>query len=236
MKYKKLLTFSFDDGITQDMRFIEILNKYGLKCTFNLNSQLLGESGEIIVKGVKVSHNKVNPEDIKIIYKGHEVASHTLTHPFLPDIEDESEIIRQVEEDRKALSKLVGYEVRGFAYPGGGINYSERVARIIEKNTNIEFARTTVATNNFELQNDLFMFNPTTSLTKDKDKVIELCKNFVELKTDEPKLFYIWGHSYELDAGDWEHFEEVCKLISGHEDIYYCTNSQAFDYLKGQVK
>ena len=31
----KFLTFSFDDGVTQDRRFIELLNKNGMKCTFN---------------------------------------------------------------------------------------------------------------------------------------------------------------------------------------------------------
>mgnify|MGYP002513618435 CR=1 FL=1 len=35
---KKSVTFSFDDGVTQDIRLIEILNKYGLKGTFNINA------------------------------------------------------------------------------------------------------------------------------------------------------------------------------------------------------
>ena len=30
----KAVTFSFDDGVTQDKRLVEILNKYGLKATF----------------------------------------------------------------------------------------------------------------------------------------------------------------------------------------------------------
>ena len=34
---KKAVTFSFDDGVMQDIRVIEILDKYGLKGTFNLN-------------------------------------------------------------------------------------------------------------------------------------------------------------------------------------------------------
>ena len=41
----KYLTFSFDDGITQDKRMLAILDKYRLKCTFNLNSALLGLKG-----------------------------------------------------------------------------------------------------------------------------------------------------------------------------------------------
>lgn len=39
---KKAITFSYDDGVTQDIRLIELLDKYGLKCTFNLNSGLQG--------------------------------------------------------------------------------------------------------------------------------------------------------------------------------------------------
>ena len=35
---QKALTLSYDDGVQQDIRFIEILDKYGIKCTFNINS------------------------------------------------------------------------------------------------------------------------------------------------------------------------------------------------------
>ena len=39
----KAITFSYDDGVTQDIRLIELLNKYNLKCTFNINSELLSK-------------------------------------------------------------------------------------------------------------------------------------------------------------------------------------------------
>ena len=55
----------------------------------------------------------------------------------------------------------------------------------------------------------------------------ELADEFLNLKTDTPKIFYIWGHSYEFDENDtWDVFEDFCKLISGYDDIYYGTNSQ----------
>ena len=56
---KKAITFSYDDGVTQDIRFIELLNKYGLKCTFNLNSDLLGLPGELIRDDARVRHDKM---------------------------------------------------------------------------------------------------------------------------------------------------------------------------------
>ena len=53
-------------------------------------------------------------------------------------------------------------------------------------------------------------------------------KEFVNLKTDKPQLFYLWGHSYEFDVNDnWDLIEEFCKIISGKDDIYYCTNFEA---------
>ena len=34
----KALTLSYDDGVVQDIRMIKILDKYGIKGTFNVNS------------------------------------------------------------------------------------------------------------------------------------------------------------------------------------------------------
>lgn len=42
---RKQVTFSYDDGVTQDIRLAELFHKYGLKATFNINSELLGPPG-----------------------------------------------------------------------------------------------------------------------------------------------------------------------------------------------
>lgn len=224
----KAVTLSFDDGVTQDIRFIEILNKYGLKGTFNLNSELLGKAGYLKYETKQASHNKVNPEDVKSIYSGHEVAAHTLTHPFLTTLE-ETEVETQVEQDRLRLSELVGYEVKGFAYPGGGVNFNRRVADIIRDKTGIKYARTIVASNNFELQEDLYVFKPTVKITEDFDRLFELTQEFISLNPTSPALFYAWGHSYEYDfENTWDKIEEWCKLISGKADIFYGTNKEVF--------
>ena len=57
----KYVTFSFDDGVTQDKRLIELLNKYGLKATFNLNSSLFGLKGGWEFNGKFLNHTKVLP-------------------------------------------------------------------------------------------------------------------------------------------------------------------------------
>lgn len=225
----KAVTFSYDDGVTQDKRLIEILNKYGLKATFNINSELLGKSNTLVRGGVTVDHNKNNPQDVKAIYDGHEVAAHTLTHPTLPTVADDNEVIRQVEQDRLNLSDLVGYEVVGMAYPGGGVNNNERVAELIRKNTGIKYARTITSTYTYDPQTNLYRFNPTLYhvMENRKERLMELAEEFANLSPETPKLFYIWGHSYEFDIADtWDYFEEFCKMISGRDDIYYGTNKE----------
>ena len=225
-KKLKAVTFSYDDGITQDIRLIELLNKYDLKCTFNLNSELLGKNGTLERNGMIISHYKIHPSDVRSIYNGHEIAAHTLTHPLLTKLNEE-EIIRQVENDRLNLSDLAGYEVVGMAYPCGGVNNDDRVAGIIKRNTGIKYCRTIATNESFDVQDDLFRFDPTL-FHLNFDRMMELGQRFVDMQADKPQIFYVWGHSFEMDYGPdlWIRLEEFFKLISGKDDIFYGTNSE----------
>ncbi len=222
----KAVTFSYDDGVRQDARLIALFDKYGLKATFNINSELLGQVHDLPYKDRAVDHSEVTREAFRDVYRGHEVAVHTLTHPLLPNL-DEAEIVRQVEEDRKNLEALAGYPVVGMAYPGGGVNNDERVAFVIRDRTAVRFARTIECTKTFDLQSDLYRFNPTV-YHLDFEALFRLGDAFIALETDTPKLFYIWGHSYEIDYEPdyWQRLEDFCRLVSGHDDIFYGTNRE----------
>jgi len=223
----KAITFSFDDGVSQDERAIEILNKYGLKATFNINSSLLGLPGKVGQGENMVSHNKIRASKVKELYNGHEIAVHTLAHPNLTAL-DEQTIITQVEEDRIKLSELCGYEVVGMAYPCGGVNNDDRVAKIIKEKTGVKYSRTITSTYNFDLQDNLYRFNPSVYYTE--ENLFEVVEKFLNLKTDKPQILYIWGHTYEMDMPNvpitWEKFEKLCKLVSGREEIFYGTNKE----------
>ena len=144
---KKAITFSFDDGVEQDIRLVDMLNQYGLKATFNLNSGFLGLRREGTFKGKIIRKDNVMASQVAAIYQGHEIAVHTLVHPNLVELPEET-IIRQVEEDRKALEALCGYPIVGMAYPGGYDD--DRVAEIIRRNTPIRYSRTIVSTYSFD--------------------------------------------------------------------------------------
>ena len=61
-QYKKAVTFSYDDGVVPDLKLLEIFNKYGIKCVFNLNYGLglkngsWNKNGKLGGYGVSVRH------------------------------------------------------------------------------------------------------------------------------------------------------------------------------------
>jgi peptidoglycan/xylan/chitin deacetylase (PgdA/CDA1 family) len=221
----KALTFTFDDGVVEDLRFVELINKYNIKCTFNLNSNLFGTRHDFTWHEFFIPHLRLTQKEINGLYNGHEIAAHTLNHPNLTELSKE-EIIKEVEEDRINLSKIFGYEIVGFAYPCGGVNNDERVAKIIKENTGVKYARTIDFTYDFEMPTNLYRFHPTLS-HNDYDNLFRLAEDFVNLKPESPKLFSIMGHSYELNMRDtWDKLEEFLKIVSNRDDIFYGTNKQ----------
>ncbi|MBR5004561.1 MAG: hypothetical protein IKY14_03760, partial [Erysipelotrichaceae bacterium] len=69
---KKAFNITYDDGVLQDVRFVAMLNKYGIKGTFNLNSELMkNEFSWIHPNGMQVK--RLSVEKVKHLYDGHEV-------------------------------------------------------------------------------------------------------------------------------------------------------------------
>ena len=222
----KALTFSYDDGTTQDKRLVELFNKYNVKATFHINSGLLGNPGELLREGVHVRHDKVQKEEVRALYAGHEIAAHTLTHPNLINLDDAA-VIKEVEEDRLALSELAGYEVVGLSYPCGGHCYDERIKNLLKKHTGIKYSRTTNSTHSFDEQTDLLEFHPTVHHHAEFDKMIELGKAFLDAKPEQPMLFYVWGHGFEFDVyQNWDRFEAFLAMMANKDDIFYGTNKE----------
>ena len=84
----KALTLSYDDGVEQDIRLIEIMQKNGLKGTFNINSGLYAPEGKVYPEGT--IHRRMTKSQVIDLYtdSGMEVAVHGLTHPFLEQLSE----------------------------------------------------------------------------------------------------------------------------------------------------
>lgn len=214
----KALTLSFDDGTEHDRRMVEILNRYGIPCTFNLSS---------------ANHpgNSVQPDEYIELYRGHEVASHSLTHPHLWNL-DTAGIVYQMISDRARLEEVFQKPVRGFAYPFGLLETDGMVDTI--KKCGIKYARTTVSTHTFDIPRDFLRWHPTChQADSELEKYIEafLAPDDIEHPWRiRNRLFYIWGHSYEY-ANNWEKLEKMCKALSGRQEVWYATNIEVADYI-----
>ena len=218
------LTTSFDDGVVQDRRVVKAFNAWGLKGTFNLNSGGLLRTG----KPSTESSGRIDACEVADLYKGHEVAVHTVTHPSLTML-DAAQIAGEVIEDRKALEDLVGYPVRGMAYPNGA--YDDKVVKVLRQ-TGIAYSRTTEYSSRcFPAKEPLAWASTAHMYSKNPCPVHEV---FEKLYRDRnyTGVFFIWGHTYEFDraGGDWADLERIFKPLSGKPDVWYCTNIELFDY------
>ncbi|OMF03834.1 polysaccharide deacetylase [Paenibacillus amylolyticus] len=211
----RALTLSYDDGVVHDRRLVEICNRYGLRGTFNLNSGTLGNPG------------RIEAGEVAELYTGHEVAVHTVTHPTLPYVPNEL-LTEEIMEDRKALEQLVGYPVRGMAYPNGG--YDRALSTKLEW-LGIDYARTVESHGRYTLPERPLEWHPTCHHNHD---LAGHAKRFIQhSKTGTPLLLYVWGHSYEFNDNDnWEIIEQFGEQIGSRNDIWYATNIEVIAYWK----
>lgn len=230
----KAVTFSYDDGVRQDIRLSQIFNQYGMKGTFNLNSSSF-RKGE-----------GLTPQEVRtyLLEKGHEVAVHGDYHRAEGTLRP-IEGIQDVLNNRLELENLYGVIVRGMAYPDSGITYFTNNAKYESiKNylteLDIVYARTLGRDNDsFELPQDWHAWMPTAH--HNNPQIFEYIDKFLEINLGhratygarrQPSLFYLWGHSYEFDTHDnWEHIEEICGRLSFKEDTWYATNMEIYSYV-----
>lgn len=221
----KAFTLSYDDGVEADKKLVALLNKYGLKCTFNLNSGRQTPESHWNLRGTEIY--RMNKEGLPELYKGHEIAAHGVTHADLTKLTRE-EILKEMGEDRDALETQFGVRPTGMAYPFG--TYNDLTNETL-KEMGFLYARTIEDSLSFDVPKSFPTFHPTCH--HDHPDLFRLAEEFIKMETDTPKVFYVWGHAYEFDVNDnWDRMEEFCRLISGHDDIFYGTNAEIFEVLK----
>lgn len=224
----RAVTFSYDDGVEQDARLIDILNENGLKATFNLSGKLFADEGQVWPEGQ--IHRRLTLSAAQKLYigSGHEIGFHGCMHGFM----DSMPANRQAYEiiaDRALLEQQFGGMVRGGAYPFG--THSNELVEALRA-SGVTYFRTVHSTHNFEVPQDWLRLNPTCH--HDDEKYPELVDKFLTTKVwARPLFFYVWGHAYEFEQFDnWERFEEQAKKLANQENVYYATNIELYDYIK----
>lgn len=224
----KVITFSYDDCVVQDIRLIEIFNKYGLKGTFNINTGLYMPECE--EREEFYGRMKLSEAQKLYIDSGHEVAVHAYSHPFLEQLKDD-EMLEEILSDRKNIENQYKVIARGMAYPFG--TYNERVIELL-KISGVCYSRTIKSTEKFSMPENWLELHPTCH--HKNPNLMTLAERFVN---ESPRyqndnwMFYIWGHSYEFDNdSNWEVIEKLAKYVSLKDDVWYATNIEIYDYIK----
>lgn len=212
----KALTMSYDDGIKDDIRLIEIFDKYGIKGTFHINSGLYG----------KESWNRLTEDEVRRVYSGHEISAHGYTHKKMTVIPNE-EIIAEIMRDREALEKITGKPIRGMSYPFGAVDSN---VENIMRNHGIDYARVVSTTGSFDVPENFLQWEGT---CHHSDNLLIYGEKFLSEIPYQMMLMYVWGHSFEFSGNNnWDLIEEFCKLMGGRNDIWYATNIEICDYVK----
>ena len=222
------MTFSYDDGVREDLKLCEIINRYGIKCTFNYTNW------------ENMTHDEVTEN---VLSKGHEIAVHGAQHRA-EGVQRPIEAIDDVLSCRKELESRYGRIIRGMAYPDSGIRNIttgmtyERIRHYL-KDLDIAYVRTLAGDNNrFRLPEDWYAWMPTAhhenpALMDYIDEFLSLDLSSMYISGRFPRLFYLWGHSYEFERnGNWDRLETICEKLGGNKDIWYATNMEIYEYVE----
>jgi peptidoglycan/xylan/chitin deacetylase (PgdA/CDA1 family) len=198
----------WDDGVTDDIRLIEILRQHGATGSFNLNAGLHRNerySGWKF-KDTKEVFKLALPE-LPQVYAGFTVANHTLTHPWLTRISPE-EARQNINDGRDALEQIFGYRIEGFAYPFGDQNAA---VREMVRAAGHLYARAVETTATVLPQDDPMDFKGSCHFLAP-----DFWERFDAVRRDGG-VFYFWGHSYELiTEDDWRDFDRKIARLGEH--------------------
>ena len=222
---KKAFNITYDDGVIQDLRFVLLLNKYGIKGTFNLNSRLMEQEFEWQHEsGLRIK--RLSKEAARYLYEGHEIASHSLTHPDMRYL-SEGQIMYELGHDKWQLSQWFCREIGGFALPFD--YYSDTVAACA-KRLGFEYSRSSEETYSYKPPEDYYYWAAGTYHVQPGFR--DFVAGFFE--TDEElALCQIVGHSYDLDVMDmWGLMEDILRRVAADEDVASMTNLELVRYLK----
>ena len=217
-------TLSYDDGVRDDKRLIEIMRKYGLKGTFNLNScNLEGANGRC--------HTA---DEIKELFGDDtEIALHGYNHHSLAKVSP-ALAMRDVVADRERLEKTFERIVCGMAYANG--SYDDSVIEMLRA-AGVVYSRTTKATEGFDLPDEWLALHPTCH--HNHPRLFELVDEFLAPPAREyfwsmkPRLFYLWGHSYEFPRdNNWDVIEKFGEIMSKRDDVWHATNMEIYKYIE----
>lgn len=225
----KAFAVTYDDGVLQDRPFVALLNRYGLKGTFNLNSGLMENEFEWThANGCVIK--RLSTDSAASLYQGHEIASHSLTHPYMEHL-GESELMVELQTDKANLERIFGQKIKGFAVP---FDYCSQLIVDCARRCGFEYVRLPQESHSFLPPEDTF------SWTAGIFHLGEGLTDFVDAfrhASDELAFCQIVGHSYDLDTENmWGVMEDIFQKISADHEVLPMTTIGLIEYFRAMRK
>ena len=228
---KLLVTTSWDDGHVLDLKLADLLSKYGIKGTFYISPKDREFS----------SSDLLNKEQIKTLSHDFEIGAHTITHPLLSKINEDT-AKREILDSKEYLERITNKKVTSFCFPSGDYDQTHKD---IVKEAGFSLSRTTerfktdIGVDHFALPTTIHAYrhwSDAFSILKEVglSQFIKAYLNWDELaiisfnKAKETGgVFHLWGHSWEIEKNnDWERLERVLSYISNRPEVGYITNAE----------
>ena len=257
---RKAISFSIDDGkLDTDKKFMDIVEPYGIRGTFNLCSERLV---------------RMTPEEYREFYRGHEIANHCKYHPaaFVDgeeyDISDEpfdressdrsklhrfdgeeglyhtaraaggwarrataDAYIRLVEEGHRELEKVFGEgSIRCFIWPYG----QQKNQKVMDYVHSIPYYYGDRWTHIGKTP-EVYFAPPTKDVFYAPGRhntLLEMAKSFEDLPDDGELKFFCFGiHSIDYERDEkWGDLLTFAKTYGARpEDYYYATVAEIYD-------
>ena len=246
---RKFFTISFDDGTEQDVRLIALMKKYGIRGTVNLSSALFGKREEDVsreitetladgtVRRIRVSydHNILPLKQAKELYSRDfiEIAGHGAHHLHQAVLE-RAELHEEIAGDAARLEEIFGRKVRGHVFPYG--EYNEECLDVM-KEAGIIYGRLASSGGpdaDFAFRAECGIIRPTCRMTD--AFALNLLERFIRTPGEKEDLvFYMWGHSFELDYGTETgcdaFLEALFRTATEADGIEFVTNGELMDAL-----
>ena len=224
----RALTFSDDDGTEQDAWLIEKLKNAGMRGTFNLNSGMFRPEDR--PKSKTAFCRRLSEQEAKALYSAPhvEVAAHGRLHQRVECLTDAQQTY-EFSADKAALERLFGKLVCGGAYAYG--TYAPQTPSLLAA-CGLNYCRTVQSTRDFCLPENFLTWHPT---CRHADPDLEaLTERFLtEPVKLQPRLFYLWGHTFEFERDNsWEIMERFLRAMADGDMIWYATNGEIFRYVR----
>ncbi len=125
---KKAIVLSFDDGYDHHFEVAKTLKKYGFRGVFFVISEKIGTDGYLSKEQIR-----------EMAFMGHEIGSHSATHPNMENLSEDS-LRKEIGESKRKIEEVIGMKIISFCFPSG--KYDQRSFSVLEQE-GYEFARTT---------------------------------------------------------------------------------------------